>query len=196
MFHSRTTLTKKKYLCHPLYTFRSIKHLVYLPLWIIASESFVFENVTDQSWPPHHDWIVRTILIENAFWLAKMASSSGTNITARRGKLVRAIDWRLVKQKSIVQTYWTSSYFVIMRKMNKSNSHKRLPLKHEKFIGQIATSVNWKQEIGSIRAAAKSFKHFRYPKRRLRQISIYRKAPEKLSWLFTDSICGRDSQLE
>ena len=83
-----------------------------------------------------------------------------------------------------------------MRKINKSNSHKRLPLKHEKFIGQIAISVNWKQEIGSIRAAAKSFKHFRYPKRRLRQISIYRKAPEKLSWLFTDSICGRDSQLE
>ena len=83
-----------------------------------------------------------------------------------------------------------------MRKLNKSNPHERLLLKREKFIGQIATSVNWKQEIGSIKVAAKSFKHFRYPKRRLRQISIYRKAQEKLGWLFTDSICGRDSQLE
>lgn len=144
------------------------------------------------------DWIVRTTLIETAFWLAKMASSSGTNIAARRGKLVRVIDWRLVEKKSIVQTYWTSLYFVKVRKMNKiiSNPRKRLPLKCEKFIGQIATSVNWKQEVGSIRAAAKSFKHFRCRKRRLRQISIYRKAPEKLGWLFTDSVCGRNSQLE
>lgn len=127
------------------------------------------------------DWIVRTTLIETAFWLAKMASSSGTNVAARRGKLVCAIDWRLVEKKSIVQTYWTSSYFVKMRKMNKiiSNPRKRLPLKCEKFIGQIATSVNWKQEIGSISAAAKSFKHFRYTKRRLRQISSLSKSARK-----------------